>query len=342
MHRRQFLSIPAAAASVALPTSFMALPARAQPAASALDYGAAGPFAVETSLTTWTDARTSRAVPVKVYAPKPPSNGRFEALLPVILYSHGLGGSREGGRVWAAHWASHGYLSIHAQHVGSDDSLWRGKQGAEAMRALFAGFTPQNHVARQEDMRALLNVLHAKQHAHAHVADLSRIGLGGHSFGSRTTLAMVGEKTPDSAAADPRIRAALALSPSAGRELNALDERFGAISLPCLTITGTRDELAGTQEPAAARQLPFRHMPAPHKYLMVLEGGDHFVFGGGSGEEGMRRRDSSRDAEHQAYVRGVTLAFWNAHLKGDSTALRFLSQGGMARALCAAGTWQAK
>ena len=39
----------------------------------------------------------------------------------MIVFSHGLGGTRDGYEYLGRHWASYGYVSVHLQHKGSDD-----------------------------------------------------------------------------------------------------------------------------------------------------------------------------------------------------------------------------
>ena len=46
--------------------------------------------------------------------------------LPVILFSHGLGGSRNGYKYVRACWTARGYATIFLQHPGSDESLFQG------------------------------------------------------------------------------------------------------------------------------------------------------------------------------------------------------------------------
>src|SRR5437879_2469655 len=83
------------------------------------DYNkAAGPHEVAATKFDWKDDRRSREVPVKVYAPRS-DKGPF----PVIVFSHGLGGTRDGYEYLGRHWASHGYVCVHLQHHGSDDSV---------------------------------------------------------------------------------------------------------------------------------------------------------------------------------------------------------------------------
>ena len=66
----------------------------------------------------WRDASRDRTIPVRIYYPAQGS-GPF----PVIVFSHGLGGSRDGYRYLGERWASRGYVSVHLQHPGSDKEL---------------------------------------------------------------------------------------------------------------------------------------------------------------------------------------------------------------------------
>ena len=48
--------------------------------------------------------------------------------LPVILFSHGLGGSLDAGTIWAHGWAEAGFAVVNVQHRGSDSAIF-GKPG---------------------------------------------------------------------------------------------------------------------------------------------------------------------------------------------------------------------
>lgn len=97
----------------------------------------------------WRDAKRDRVVPVKIYSPKSGA-----APFPVIIFSHGLGGSREGYEYLGRHWASHGYVSVHLQHAGSDDAVWRDERPAERMTAMRrATLQPRNASERARDVR---------------------------------------------------------------------------------------------------------------------------------------------------------------------------------------------
>lgn len=75
---------------------------------------------VAVSRAEWRDDKRNRVVPVKIYAPQV-GGGPF----PVIIFSHGLGGSREGYEYIGRCWAAHGYVVVHLQHEGSDDGVWK-------------------------------------------------------------------------------------------------------------------------------------------------------------------------------------------------------------------------
>src|SRR5439155_6559666 len=93
--------------------------------------GQADPDEIETIKLDWKDAKRDRDVPVLIYAPRSGA-GPF----PVIVFSHGLGGSRDGYAYLGRHWASHGYVSVHLQHLGSDNAVWEGAQPSEIMQRL--------------------------------------------------------------------------------------------------------------------------------------------------------------------------------------------------------------
>ena len=78
------------------------------------------------------DAKRSREIPIRVYLPKEKKPA------PVVLFSHGLGGSREGSAFLGDHWAARGYVAVFLQHPGSDDSVWKEKPPAQRMAAMRA------------------------------------------------------------------------------------------------------------------------------------------------------------------------------------------------------------
>ena len=299
---------------------------------SPASYVLPGEYRVETSRNTWRDAARARDVPVKLYFPLT-GVGRSEAPeFPVILYSHGLGGNREGGNHWAEHWASHGFVVVAMQHAGSDEALWKYAATRDIEKSMKAGMTLGNLGLRVSDVRFVIDEVIRRSDAREAAfvnADPKRLGISGHSFGAQTTLAVAGQKVPSiggQSGLDLRISAAIALSPNA-RNKNNLARQFGDITLPFFSITGSDDgSILGDGTKAGDRRLAYQNMPEGNKYLVVFEGGDHAVFGGN--EFRQRRPETARDIKIRIDVKAGTLAFWNASLKQDAGARKWLEEGG--------------
>lgn len=292
----------------------------------------------------WRDAARQREIPVRVRAPSGAASAR-----PVILFSHGLGGSRDAGTHWAEHWAANGFFVVHLQHPGSDESVWKGPGGAprEKLATLKSAASGPQLVARSRDVAFVLDELARRQASGDPLlagADLSRIGLAGHSFGAHTTLAAAGQRVVRPGGAEPlllepRIRAAIAFSPAANPRDPDPAASFGAIRIPVMSLTGTLDgDVIGNGATPAQRTVPFENMKAPGKYLAVFEGADHAVFGGLP----RRRGSATSDSRVRAATRELTLDFWRAHLDDDESARRRLEPTNARRLLSAGDRYEAK
>ena len=74
------------------------------------------------------DAARQRDIPLRVYLPT--TNGaNGQKAEPVVLFSHGLGGTRQGCAYLGTHWSARGYTVVFLQHAGSDDSADRRREG---------------------------------------------------------------------------------------------------------------------------------------------------------------------------------------------------------------------
>lgn len=71
----------------------------------------------------WLDSQRQRQVPAKLYLPAAKAS---LGSMPLVVFSHGIGGSRDGYSYLGRYLAAHGYGSLHVQHVGSDRQLWFG------------------------------------------------------------------------------------------------------------------------------------------------------------------------------------------------------------------------
>lgn len=272
--------------------------------------------AVTTCDAAWRDAARDRDVPVRIRMPA--GTGK----VPVILFSHGLGGSLDGGTNWAVAWAKAGFIVVNLQHPGSDRSiLGQGRIGA--------AMAPAQLVARVDDVHFVLDELGRRPREGAcdlRRADLAHVGMSGHSFGAHTTQAIAGQRFPVAGiAADPRVKAAIAFSPSPPMR-GSDSAAFGGIAIPFFSITGTEDAAQITPSITPKdRERPFRAMPPDGKYLLVLGGANHMVF---NAQDGLRGPASTATPHIRDTVIAATTLFWRATLLGDAAALSELARFG--------------
>jgi predicted dienelactone hydrolase len=294
---------------------------------------AAGPFAVDTLRLEWRDERRQREVPVKIYFPKDTTNA-----CPIIVFSHGLGGTRDGYEFLGRHWASHGFVSAHVQHRGSDDAVWRGKaRTMESMRS--ATTDPEAVRNRPLDISFAIDELltmNAGPGALGGKLDTNRIGVAGHSFGAWTTLAIAGQQVGGRSFADPRVTAVIAMSAPVPKSASAAT--YFGIGIPVMHMTGTMDNSPIGDTPAKDRRVPFDLIANAPQWLIIFNGGDHMVFSGRTPLPGPKRDDARR---HEL-IRTSTTAFWNAYLRGDSSAAAWLTNGELKSSLGTNATLEIK
>jgi predicted dienelactone hydrolase len=274
----------------------------------------------------WSDSLRQRTVALRLREPAAdgPGGARADAPAPLLLFSHLLGGSVASGTIWGEAWAAAGFAVLHLGHPADDAVMVGGRISRSAMAAQLA--------ARVEDVLFILDeLMGGRRPEGARVPlDLGRIGMSGHSFGAQVTQAIAGQAIAarPGNVADPRIRSAVALSPSPPFE-GPVEPTFAAVRMPFLSITGPDDSLpltAGSVTPAD-RERPFRAMPPGDKYLLVLAGGTHANFSGST--EGFGRQGPS-DHLRRAVIE-TTTAFWRWTLLGDRLAKRALDEPGAFR-----------
>lgn len=125
----------------------------------------------------WFDEDRQRPVPVRLYLPpQATQTRRAAATTPLVVFSHGIGGSRRGYSYLGRHFAQHGVASLHLQHVGSDRSLWGGSVLGLPGR-LAAAAQDAEAVARVQDLPFALDRLSAR--AWAERVDTHRKVAGG-------------------------------------------------------------------------------------------------------------------------------------------------------------------
>lgn len=277
---------------------------------------APGTLAVATFDTVLVDAARQREVPIRIYRPK---LGKASERLPLIVVSHGLGGSREGYGYLGQHWASHGYAVVMPTHKGTDREVAM-NGGFNAL--VRAAMDLDNAAQRPQDIRFVLDqILAGVVVPLRDRVDGGRIGVAGHSFGAHTALATAGQTMRDGSSLrsfrDERIRAVLAMSTQRPGTLGLTPDAWQPITIPAFTMTGTLDTGLGIDD-VRERRLAFDGMDKGVKYHLTIDGARHAAFSDSRAER------IRRDPRHHDWIKQCSTAFWDAFLRQDAGARRWL------------------
>ncbi|MFM7181951.1 MAG: alpha/beta hydrolase family protein [Verrucomicrobiales bacterium] len=282
-----------------------------------------------------TDASRDRKLPVRVWLPA------SEKAEPVLIFSHGLGGNREGAAYLASHWTARGYVVVCLQHPGSDDAVWKSAKAGERLPAMRQAASGENLLLRAGDVPAALDQLERwnteKGHALFGKMDFSRVGMSGHSFGAMTTQLLAGQTLVGKSFADSRVKAAVVMSPSPF-QFGDPKRALAGLKMPCMLMTGTLDDSPIGNTSPEERRLVYPALPPGDKYELVLDKARHGAFSDRAlPGEGLRRNPN-----HHKVILALSTAFWDAYLRGDAGAKTWLA-GEAPRALMnAADVWQKK
>ena len=266
--RRQFLiQLPAAALAVAAPSLAFFPP-----------HGFASAAEFQIHDLDWFDDERGRPVPIRLYQPSASSSA---APAPLIIFSHGIGGSRLGYSYLGSYWASHGLASLHVQHVGSDRSIWFGNPFNLVSRLQEAA-QEKEALARVFDLRfALTQILRDPL---GQAINPNQIIAAGHSYGANTTLlasgARVNRDNIPVELSDSRIKAAIVISAPRFYGQKSVDSILQPVRLPTLHITATEDniQIPGYFSGYPDRLAIFEAIGSERKALAVFEGGSHSMF----------------------------------------------------------------
>jgi predicted dienelactone hydrolase len=286
---------------------------------------APGPHAVtEASNLVLHDAKRNKDLHVRIFYPN--DAGPY----PVIVFSHGAGGSQDCCEALTRHWATYGYVTIQPTH--DDSAIQRRNSGEENIRFLQAvrdGLKkPALWESRPQDISFVIDSLPVLEHRVPGLVanmDKDRIGVGGHSMGSYTAEAIAGAIVdlpghPGSNFADPRVKAVLCLSPQGPGQFGLNDHSFDRLSLPYIGMTGSLDSLGPVASPAW-HKIPFERSLPSDKYHLYIEGANHGSF------ITARTLSPTHAAQGEAilgYTNSASLAFWDAYLKNDARAKKYL------------------
>lgn len=266
----------------------------------------------------WFDPQRQRHVPAKLYLPNADA---ALGTVPLVVFSHGIGGSREGYSYLGRYFAAHDYASLDVQHVGSDRELWFGNPFSLVTRLSHAAQETEA-LHRVQDIRfALDQLLDTEQGA---LFDVRRIVAAGHSYGANTTMLIAGAKIEPQGQAvtlrDPRISAAILISAPPFYGMGNPQKILSQIDIPTLHITATEDVIqipgyvSGLQDRVDIFNAMSQDHPVP-KVLAVFKDGSHSIFTDRAGTGGWALNPKVKMATRQlalAFLDGVQTNHYQA------------------------------
>ena len=264
---------------------------------------------------------------------------------PVVIVSHGFGAVKEDFIFLNQHLASHGYVVMAPDHVGSNLSYREEFLGGRLNTLL----SPIEFINRPQEISFLIDELErlvASSPDWAARLDLDRIGAIGDSLGSSTVMALAGAPISQARIAeacdrttftlsfplylecrarflppkdfdlrDPRIKAVIAAH-NMGAFLYG-PEGLGQITVPMMMVSGSID----VTSPVVPEQIaPFIWLQNESRYMVLLQQGTHFSSkppGEGAGDVPSILMGEHRDVG-STYYKALTVAFLGAHLQGDA------------------------
>ncbi|MCS4307655.1 putative dienelactone hydrolase [Rheinheimera pacifica] len=268
----------------------------------------------------WLDQSRDRVVPALLF--KPARQKKASAL---IVFSHGLGGSKERYAYLGQYWASQGYASLHVQHDGSDRKVWRGSRLTLPFRLMDAADTTEA-LARVLDVKFALDQILASEHAANF--DQQNIVMAGHSYGANTSMLLSGAQVEQNGALvslkDDRIKAAILISAPPFYNDQPLDKVLAEVNIPTLHITTTEDEIRvpGYYSSPQDRFDLYNAIASSYKVLAVFSSGSHNIFSGWRGGKDTQPQQQVIKAATQA----LSSAFIAQITTDDSQAINLWAQ----------------
>ena len=257
----------------------------------------------------WIDSARNRIVPVRLYLP---GGSQANEKKPLVIFSHGIGGSRDGYSYLGRFFAANGYASLHVQHVGSDRQLWRGNPFGLVARLSNAAKDTEA-IDRARDLSFALDQL--SQHEISGQIDLARIVAAGHSYGANTAMLISGAAAESQgkivSLRDKRIKAAILISAPPFYGAKDIQKILSPVTIPTLHITATGDEIQipGYRSGVSDRIDVYRAIgqtPNPKKALVIFKDGSHSIFTDRLGTGGIALNPLVKVA-----TRSLALAFLN-------------------------------
>ena len=205
-----------------------------------------------------------KATPVKLYGDWGATN-----CSPVIVASHGLGGSERGLSFIGDAFSQKGYRVVVMGHTNVNEKA--------DLRKLIFGGNKAEIIADQVKFASRFLDLEATLKYVTQNCSPAHLFLIGHSLGAATTIIEAGAIPNVAQRGQKRFHAYIALSQQGvGTLFN--EGAWSGITEPVLMITGTKDK--GVDGDYTTRLSSFDGLPKGQKRLAIIEGANHMNLGG--------------------------------------------------------------
>jgi len=257
---------------------------------------------------------------------------------PLIIVSHGYGGSGISAVFLTEHLASLGYIVVAPDYEDRDKpATIRGRKNPvrvmeflrNALRIARTGkeFDRAAYSYRPRTLKFVLDRMlelnESKESDFRGTIDVRRIGAVGHSLGSYTTLAALGL---DEKNADNRIKAAVLLS---GGVFMFQPEEFRRIKVPVMFMFGSLEQGArerwGLSDLAKDTLTAYENCPTP-KLMLEIKDATHFSFCQLVYRTLPAIRNPNLADEQVRVINTYTAAFFERFLKGNKSAEETLAK----------------
>ncbi|ACK72206.1 protein of unknown function DUF1400 [Gloeothece citriformis PCC 7424] len=318
-----------------------------------------GNYTVNKQVWHLTDQSRNRQFYVDVYIPQRTDASK----IPVVVFSHGLSSRPEDYAKALEHLASYGYVVAAPQHPGSDIIYLQ-----EMLEGYHRDiFDLDEFINRPKDLSYVIDELQRRnQSEFGGRLDLENVGVGGHSFGGYTALAIAGAQIDfdnlqqdcdrlygglnvslllecralelprtDYNFRDNRVKAVFAANP-VNRSIFG-QKGISKISIPVLLASGSDDPAA---PPVFEQAASFTWLTSPDKYWMMIEGQAHVNFtmldsGITEAIHSVAHLTLPSQTLIGSYVDAISVAFFEVHLHNNesyrsylrSSYAEYLSQG---------------
>jgi predicted dienelactone hydrolase len=278
------------------------------------------------------DSKSKRKIKLKIRLPAP---AKSTAL---IIYSPGLGSGVSNGADWCEAWRGAGYIVVTLAHPVTDDSIWNTSKNRSLKMTIAEAIASPQYALRVKDCSVALDYLlglpaltpyFERSGDSQGAARRPRIGIAGHSYGALTVQSIAGQGQGGKSPLDPRIDAAVALSPSAMSQERAA--AMGQVKIPFFCVTGDLDGYVTFKQaadsvrlgvPLSQRQWVYDHLPKGKRQELLVAQADHMTFAG----EPISAEHFSRDvllpeqnnANTWARISALTTGFWDFYLKAEA------------------------